>query len=276
MSPNATTNTNHEAGISMPSIAAIAEFLEQFAPPRLAEEWDNVGLLVGDRRREVGRVMTCLTVSPATAAEAVERRAELIVAHHPLPFNAVRRITADTVVGRMLLELIAAGVAVYSPHTAFDSAAEGINQRLAEGLGLTEIVPLAPRPEGQGTGRRGRLARPIILGELALRLKQFLRIERLQIVGQPEQSVTQVAIGCGAAGELLDAARTAGCDAMVLGEARFHTCLEAESLGISLLLPGHYASERFAVESLAEVLSRQFPAVEVWASQAERDPLRWN
>jgi dinuclear metal center YbgI/SA1388 family protein len=259
----------------MPSIAVIAEFLEQFAPPRLAEEWDNVGLLLGDRRREAARVMTCLTVSPAVAAEAIEHRAELIVAHHPLPFNAVRRITADTVVGRLLMDLLAARAAVYSPHTAFDSAAEGINQRLAEGLGLNEIIPLSPHPEGQGTGRRGRLARPIALGELAGRLKQFLGIERLQLVGGIDQRIGSVAVGCGAAGELLEAARTAGCDAMVLGEARFHTCLEAESLGIGLLLPGHYASERFAVECLADVLARRFPDVEVWASRAERDPLKW-
>ena len=85
--------------------------------------------------------MTCLTVTPAAVDEAISGRAELIVTHHPLPFAAVKRLTSDTVVGRMLLKLIAAGVAVYSPHTAFDSAAAGINQRLAEGLGSTDIRP---------------------------------------------------------------------------------------------------------------------------------------
>ena len=84
-----------------------------------------------------------------------------------------------------------------------------------------------------------------------------------------------MAVACGAAGELLAAAAAAGCDSMVLGETRFHTCLEAEALGIGLLLPGHFASERFAVEQLAEVLARQFPDVKVWASREERDPLRW-
>jgi putative NIF3 family GTP cyclohydrolase 1 type 2 len=84
-----------------------------------------------------------------------------------------------------------------------------------------------------------------------------------------------VAVACGAAGELLDAARRAGCDAMVVGETRFHTCLEAEAAGIGLLLPGHFASERFAVEELAGILARQFPELEVWASREERDPVRW-
>jgi dinuclear metal center YbgI/SA1388 family protein len=259
----------------MSTVAAIAAFLEQVAPFRLAEEWDNVGLLVGHRTQNVEKVMTCLTVTPTSAAEAIESNANLIVTHHPLPFAPLKRLTTDTTVGRMLLELIAARIAVYSPHTAFDSAFQGVNQRLAAGLGLRGITALRPHAEGQGAGRWGWLIEPLTLEKLGEKLKQFLSIERLQMVGQPEHSVRMVAVGCGAADELLEAARLNGCDAMVLGEARFHTCLEAEAAGIGLLLPGHFASERFAVEGLADVLSRQFPDVEVWASRQERDPVRW-
>jgi dinuclear metal center YbgI/SA1388 family protein len=257
------------------NIQTVDEFLEEFAPPRLAESWDNVGLLVGDRQAEVRRIMTCLTVTPAVVEEAITGGADLIVTHHPLPFSAIKRLTTDTVVGRILLKLIGAQIAVYSPHTAFDSAAEGINQRLAEGLGLTEIEPLVPQVEGQGAGRRGRPVTPLTLSELAQRLMKFLGIANLQTVGDLDQRRGMVAVACGAAGELLDVARSSGCDAMVLGEARFHTCLEAEAWGIGLLLPGHYASERFAVESLADLLARQFGDVHVWASRQERDPSRW-
>jgi dinuclear metal center YbgI/SA1388 family protein len=258
----------------MPTVAAVAAFLEQLAPFRLAEDWDNVGLLVGHRDRTVTKLMTCLTVTPASAAEAVESGAELIVTHHPFPFAATKRLTADTTVGRMLLDLIAAHVAVFSAHTAFDSAGEGINQRLAAGLQLRGIAPLVPHAEGQGAGRYGWLANPLSLGQLAARLKQFLKIEQLQLVGNPQQTIRTVAVACGAAGELLDAARQNACDATVVGEARFHTCLEAEALGIGLLLPGHFASERFAVECLADVLARQFQDVQVWASRNECDPVR--
>ena len=259
----------------MPTIEDIAAFLEQFAPPELAEDWDNVGLLVGDRHRSVGRVMTCLTVTPASAAEAIERRAELIVAHHPLPFQPLKRLTADTTVGRLLLDLTAVRIAVYSPHTALDSAPKGINQRLAAGLGLRGIWPLVPHDQRQGAGRWGWLPEPLTLGQLADRVKEFLLIERLQMVGDSERSIRTVAVACGAGGELLNAAREVGCDCMVIGETRFHTCLEAEAAGIGLLLPGHYASERFAVDSLAEALAGQFPELEVWASRREQDPVRW-
>ncbi len=258
----------------MLTVQAVAAVLEEMAPTALAEDWDNVGLLVGDLRREVGRVMTCLTITPASAAEAAQRNAHLIVAHHPLPFHPLRRLTTETTVGRLLLGLITAQIAVYSPHTAFDSASEGINQRLAAALELRGISPLVPHDEGPGTGRFGWLEEPVALAEVARRVKEFLSIDRLQMVGRGEQSVRTVAVACGAAGELLEPAREAGCDCMLLGETRFHTCLEAEAAGIGLLLPGHFASERFAVESLAETLARQFPELEVWASQQERDPTR--
>ncbi|MEN6457749.1 MAG: Nif3-like dinuclear metal center hexameric protein [Thermoguttaceae bacterium] len=260
----------------MPSVSTIAAFLEELAPSRLAEDWDNVGLLVGRRNQPVKKLMTCLTVTPASAAEAVEAAADLIVTHHPIPFSALKRLTEETTPGRLLLDLIGARVAVYSAHTAFDSAGQGINQRLAEGLGLGEIAPLLTQSEAvEGAGRWGRLDGPIALEQLAQRAKRFLGIERLQMVGPPAKHVRTVAVACGAAGEFLDAACQHGCDAMLLGEARFHTCLEAEAAGVGLLLPGHYASERFALECLADVLADQFPDVHVWASREECDPLRW-
>jgi putative NIF3 family GTP cyclohydrolase 1 type 2 len=104
----------------MLTVADIAEFLNEFAPPVLAEEWDNVGLLVGRAQAPVERVMTCLTITPASAREAIEGRAQLIVTHHPLPFRPLKRLTDEAPEGSLLLDLIGAGVAVFSPHTAFD------------------------------------------------------------------------------------------------------------------------------------------------------------
>src|SRR5687767_10653987 len=126
----------------MLTVADLCAFLDSLAPPELAAEWDNVGLLVGDRAQRVERLMTCLTLTPQAAAEAIRDRVDLIVSHHPLPFHPLKRITADEPSGRLLLDLIRAGIAIHSPHTAFDSAAGGINQQLAESLGLLTIEPL--------------------------------------------------------------------------------------------------------------------------------------
>lgn len=257
--------------------------LEEFAPTRLAESWDNVGLLVGDRAEVVRRVLTCLTLTPDVAREAIDSQADLIVTHHPVLFRPVQRITADTVEGALLLDLIRSQIAVYSPHTAYDSAREGINRQIAEALGLTDVVPLRPVSGDasidaavEGGGRCGRLRESVTLANLARCIGELLRARGVQLVGQPDRTVSRVAIACGAAAEYLPDAARQDCDVLITGEARFHACLDARSLGVALILPGHYATERPAVESLAEHMAREWPGVEAWASRVETDPVQWS
>jgi dinuclear metal center YbgI/SA1388 family protein len=364
----------------MPRVADITEFLNQFAPLSLAAEWDNVGLLMGDPSASVQKIMTCLTVTPQSAGEAVESQVNLIVSHHPILFRATRRLTTATAEGRMLLSLTQAGVAVYSPHTAFDNCTGGINDFLAHSLGLTEVRPLRDqdgprqckivvfvpdqdlakvsdalfaagagyigeysecsfrlpgtgtffgsdasnptvgakgrreevnewrleaicpeailgrvvaamrrahsyeepaydvyplRPERMkvGIGRLGKLSAPKPLADFAANVKNLLKAGGIQMVGDPQRKIQQVAIVCGAGGEFVSDAVSKNADALLTGEARFHDALAAQAQGLALVLPGHYASERIGVESLAERLQRAFPDVKAWPSRRETDPL---
>jgi dinuclear metal center YbgI/SA1388 family protein len=366
----------------MPTVADLVAALTAFAPPRLAADWDNVGLLLGDPAAPVQRILTCLTVTPEVVAEAVEGGVQLIVTHHPILFRGVKRLTTATPEGRMVLALAKAGVAVVSPHTAFDNTAGGINDRLADRLGLTDLAPLRPhegprrcklivfvpdadlakvsdalfeagagvigkyrecsfrlagtgtffgteaanpavgekgrreevsewrlevvcpesvvptavaalrrahsyeepafdvyplRPSNssEGEGRIGRLPKPVPLAELAAAARAALRSGPVQVVGDGAKPVIKVALACGAAGEFLADAAKAGAEAFVTGEMRFHDYLAAQALGVGLVLPGHYATERFAVEELAEQLGREWSGVEVWASRREADPVTW-
>lgn len=369
-------------------ISDIVGFLKQWAPLSLAESWDNTGLLWGDAKAEVRRVLTCLTTTPAVADEAVTLKADLIVSHHPVLFKPVQKITTDDTEGAMLWKLASRQIAVYSPHTAYDSAAEGINQQLAELLGLGHITPLkravpAPKfqivvfvPEAQlasvqqaiwntGAGQIGQYAqcsffapgtgtfcgsdetRPSIgekgrlesvremrlevecqqpflakaieairkshpyeepayfiypleptraelagtgrcgdwptkgktkgttLREFVSIVKKKLKASSVAYVGDDDRLVKKVGIGCGAAGELLGLARAQGCDLFLTGEARFHTTLAAEAQNVALVMAGHYQTERPAVERLAERLHAQFPELQVTASRAETDPVRY-
>lgn len=258
-------------------VRQVLEFLRSFAPLELAEEWDNVGLLLGGRVAGAGRILTCLTLTPDVAEEAIEFDADLIVTHHPILFRPVQRLVDDSADGAMLLDLIRNDIAVYSPHTAFDSAARGINQQWAERLKLSNIKPLRPleADPSQGSGRYGRLPEPVSMNGLIDRVKELVGLDTLQFVGRPERNVLTVGIACGAAAEYQREARKLGCDVLITGEARFHACLEARSAGIGLILTGHYASERFACEELARILKSEFPAMDVRASEVEADPLRW-
>ena len=243
-------------------------YLETLFPPELAETWDNVGLLIGDPHRAFRNVLTCLTVTPQVVAEAVEEQADLIVSHHPFPFHAVKRITTETPSGKMLWDLIGAKIAVYSPHTAHDNAETGINQQLAGMLELTQIEPLVLT-----AGRIGLLPQPMPFADLVEKVRLSLGLPYLQYVDSGKELVSRIAIGCGAAGEFLEHAAARGADVLLLGETRFHTYLEAQTLGVSLVIPGHYASERFAMERLADRIANQFPDLRCWASKQEQEPI---
>lgn len=259
-------------------IQNVCQFLETFAPLRLAEDWDNVGLIAGDRQRELKNVMTCLTITPETADEAVAKEVDLIVSHHPLPFRPVKKLTTDVVPSALLWKLAGAGVSVYSPHTAFDSAAAGINQMIANKVGIDNAKPLAPivgDEAGLGAGRYGRLGGTETLDDFIKGLKKEFNLDQLQCVAAGEDKVSKVAIACGSGGSFLAKAAHLGCDTMITGEATFHTSLEAKAKGVSLVLLGHYSSERFAVEALAERLQQEFSELKVWASADECDPIEF-
>ena len=130
----------------MKTVGDVTAWLEQFAPSGIAERWDNVGLIWGDPDAPVERIMTCLTVTPTTANEAIDERAELIVSHHPILFREVKKIRADWPETGYLWKLAGAGIAVASPHTAFDNTRNGINDLLCARLGLLEVAPLRAAP----------------------------------------------------------------------------------------------------------------------------------
>ena len=258
------------------SLDSICQLLAGIAPLDFAEDWDNVGLLAGDRAMQVERVMTCLTLSPDVAEEALREKADLVVTHHPIPFQPVRRITSDSIAGGVLWNLIRGGVAVYSAHTAFDSAAQGINQTWAESLGLTQIRPIIDPPdEGRlGSGRWGELPRPRVATEIIRQCADLVSMPGTpRAVGRLDQPIARVGVACGSGGSFIAKAHRRGCQLLITGEATLHACLEARSLGITLGLLGHYWSERFAMERLAAQIAEGSPELIVWASREESDPI---
>ncbi|TWT46660.1 Nif3-like dinuclear metal center hexameric protein [Botrimarina hoheduenensis] len=255
------------------TIAHAVALLNQAAPLHLAEDWDNVGLLLGDPGERLRGILVCLTLTADVAEEAIARGDNLIVTHHPLPFRPLDRITTETHTGTLLWKLARAGVAIYSAHTAFDSASNGANDHLASALGLTDVAVLDPAATSSagGTGRIGCAA--ATLGELAERARVSLRATSVRATESAARPAGRVAVACGSGGSLLEMALAVGCDTLVTGEASFHDCLKAQSAGVAVLLIGHFASERSSLDGLAERLAAEI-GVPVTASQIERDPLQ--
>ena len=260
-----------EEEVSLRKVSEIEQFLCEMSPLPLAESWDNVGLLIGRRSASVNKVMTCLTLSPDVAEEACAAGVSLIVTHHPFPFKPSSKYTDATVEGRLFLRLIESGIAVFSSHTAFDGASEGINELILRGLGFSEMEPITQR-DGL-IGGVGRMTRgDLTLDQILDNLKGFLALKQISIVkGKPK--VRKVGVVCGSGGDFISTAHAKGIDCFITGEATFHHSLLARSLGMNLILVGHYFSERFAMEIMAQRIGVKFPEISVFASQVESDPL---
>ncbi len=261
----------------MPTIEQVTSELERLAPLRLAAEWDAVGLLVGTRRPSIDRIMTCLSLTPEVAHEAVRERADMVVTHHPLPFRPVGRITDDSATGRVLLELVGAGIAIWSSHTAWDSAAGGINDQLAALLGLKHVAPIEPDDiyPLAGFGRAGTAPDDWTVAQLSRHAAGRLGVPAVQVAGDPARPAGRVGIVCGSGGESVAAVQRAGCTTLLTGEIKLHGALDARANDLAVIAVGHHASEQFSMESLARRLAEALPGLHCQASRDDTDPLQW-
>ncbi len=220
--------------------------------PHTAAAWDSIGLQVGDPSDEISAVMISLDVTAEVLDEARDRAVDLIVAHHPLLFAPLARLTPSTAAGRLALRAARDRVAVIAVHTNFDAAVPGTTEPMVEALQLTDVRPLEPLPDEpeHGLGRIGTLPRAMRVRAVADLLAGALPAPHLRVAGPLERLVERVA-ACGGAGDsLLDAAHAAGADLYVTGDLRHHVVLDALTVGMAVIDAGHYATEAAALPAL--------------------------
>lgn len=232
------------------TVQTIFELLQQKAPLELAEEWDNVGLLVGDQAAEVTTVVVALDVTEAVLNCAIEEHAQLIVTHHPVIFDGLKVVTADTFVHR----LAKAGLSVISMHTNADKAEGGVNDCLCEKLGLSDIK-VAP----DGMSRIGNLPASMTAEVFASYVSQCL--DTAVRVKAGSDMIRTVAL-CGGAGADLVLPLLDTVDAALTGEVKHHEWLLVPSAK-TLVDGGHYATEVAITERFCEWLHDVFPTLNV-------------
>ncbi|MBQ7036991.1 MAG: Nif3-like dinuclear metal center hexameric protein [Clostridia bacterium] len=252
-------------------IFEITNAIEKYAPKELASSYDNVGLMLGDSNAEVSAVLLTLDVDLAVAMEAKAVGAELIISHHPLIFNPVKNITADTPEGKCLLYLIENHIAVYSAHTNLDSTLGGLNDLAAQFLSLSSTVPLEVNGEA-GIGRIGVLPVPMKLSQLAEEIKKIYHVPHLRFVGNGERMVSKVALCTGSGGDLTLLAKDKGADVYITGDVKYNVAREADANNIGLIELGHYESEFIAVDLLEKIITHYGGiSVNIFKSHANRN-----
>lgn len=252
------------------TVQQILGLLQAVAPPALALDWDNVGLLV-DAGTPVDGVLTTLDITPAVVREAVENDCQLIVSHHPVIFHPIKSLHADDVPALLMKN----GISAICMHTNLDAAEGGVNEVLAGFFGMREMEAFA-----EGCGRVGSID-PITVPELAKKAQQALASRCNQPLDGPAvqvkfadtgKTVQRLAVISGAGGSLFEDALAQGADCLLTGEANHHHAIDAKRLGLSLIAAGHYATEFPVTAAVAEKLRGAFPALEVLVSEDARDP----
>jgi len=243
------------------TVGDIIGIINRLIPPELAEPWDNCGLQVGRMDWPVHRIWIALDPMPAVVAAACRDHAQLLVCHHPLMFNPLKRLDFATPLGAIVQMAAQNGLAIFAAHTNLDKAAEGINTALARRLELSTVEPLtaaAPGCQsaaGHGLGRLGKLVPSRPLRHLAL----------VKMVGRPDLEVGAVAICSGSGGGVVSDFLLSPAQVLVSGDLRYHDARTVEAVDRALVDIGHFGSERIAIDLLKTMLDREFAQMGIGA-----------
>ena len=261
----------------MAQVKELYQYIDSIAPFATQLDFDNAGLLVGRGSAEITKILVTLDITKAVIDEAVELGVQLIVAHHPVIFHPLKWVTDGDTTGEKVLLLAEHGIAAICAHTNLDAAQGGINDLLAQRLGLVDIEQLHPdgvdeqgRP--YGIGRVGVLNtnNPMDAAAFASMVKERLNAADVRYADSGKK-VHRVAVGGGSCGSMLADAIAAGCDTFVTADVKYDVFLEAREQGINLLDAGHFATENVVVEPLAHSLKTAFPDLEVQVSKVHKE-----
>lgn len=242
------------------SLTELTAFLRQLAPFETAETWDNAGVLVRCGEAVTG-VLCALDLTAGAVAEAEAAGCNVIVSHHPVIFHPLKTLAQ----GDVPALLVRAGISAVCLHTNLDKAAGGVNDVLAQRLGL-----LAPEAFAQGLGRIGALARPLRADALAAHVSGALRTPVKYADAQ--RDILRVAVVSGSGGDLWREAAACGADCLVTGEAGHHDALDALAGGVSLVAATHFATEIAIADVLAQRIGAAFPGLRVQRCRTNADP----
>lgn len=247
----------------------IIKYLETFFPKELAYEWDNVGLQIGSLNKKVKKVLITLDVTKEVVKEAIEKKVDLILSHHPLIFKPVMNIQVETPRGWIIHHLISHNIPLYSLHTNYDLAEGGMNDEFVKAL---EIKNAKVLDDAENIGRYGDVTQRSMPDFIEF-IKRVLHLDKVRVIGPMNKLIKVVGISGGSGASHMNQAKRKNCDVYLTGDIPYHTALDAIQVGITLIDIGHHAEEIF-VYSLKSKLEFAFPEIEFNASLVNTDPFK--
>lgn len=260
----------------MTKIKDISNSLEEFAPLNLQENYDNAGLLVGDPEIKVEGILLCLDSTEEVIDEAINKKCNLIIAHHPIIFGGIKKIQAQHYVEKTIRKAIKNDIAIYASHTNLDNVYKGVNNKIAQKLNLVNTEILKPKiDDNTGSGMLGELKEGMKEGEFLQYVKDKMSINVIRHSPLLHKKIKKVAL-CGGAGSfLIKVALSKNADAYITGDIKYHEFFEPNS-ELLLLDIGHYESEQYTTEIFHKVLSGKFPNIALQFSEVNTNPINYS
>lgn len=240
----------------------IIRVLEVQSPPEYALEWDNVGLLVGRRNKEVKKVMIAVDATAKVCQMAIDNQVDMIITHHPMIFSKIKKVNDDTVVGDKILSLIEAGIACYAMHTNYDTKG-GMAREAAAILGLKNQEVLEETLNGEGIGQIGLLDKELSLVELAQDVKEKFGLESVRIFGDADAQTGKVAICPGSGKSVIDVAVEKKVHCLITGDIGHHDGIDAVDMGLTIIDASHYGIEKIFMQYINNYLKGHFPELDI-------------
>ncbi len=250
----------------------IISAIESVAPLSYQDDFDNSGLQVGSPEAEIESILVCLDITEEIVDEAIERKTDLILSHHPLIFKALKQVCGITYQQRCVAKAITHGISIYSAHTSLDNAPGGVNYRIADIIGLSELSWLLPHYDGvSGSGIVGTLVSPMQDEDFYAMLKDRFKVRSLRCSQPDGRTIRKVAVCGGAGAFLMKDAINAKSDCFVCGEFHYHDYFE--NSGMLLAELGHYQSEQFTMDLLCDLLDSKFSGLKVVKTSIDTNPI---
>ncbi|MDZ4991772.1 Nif3-like dinuclear metal center hexameric protein [Clostridium perfringens] len=256
----------------------IIKIIEDIAPVNLKEGFDNVGLMVGDREKNITKVLLALDCTEEVIREAKEIGAELILTHHPLLFRKPQSITTDTLLGRKIIELIRNDINLYSAHTNWDSVKDGLNDTLVKMLGFEKGIIMEKNQfdNNAGIGRVVELNKEMTVLEIVNNIKNSLGVKNLRYSGDLNEAVRKVAIVNGSGQDFFGDAKKLGADLIITGDTTYHFVSDYKEMGLNILDIGHFNSEWPVLINVSEKVKEKLDSdVEFVISKESKDPFEF-
>jgi dinuclear metal center YbgI/SA1388 family protein len=237
------------------SVGEVARRLDERLPAAWSEDWDNVGLIIGDPDARVERIAVALDATEECVVLALKLGCRMLVVHHPAIFRPMKRIVEPSPEASMIRSALSGGVAVYSSHTNWDSSPDGVNVVLSRMLGLLDVSPIMPQRGGAwGMGAVGNLSGPMSLSALARLAKDVWGLSTLLAYGGDSTPLSRVALCGGAGGDLLQAVKSLGADVFITADVGYHYLLHARLSGMRLVVVNHGEMESASLPALRDLV----------------------